>query len=124
MKGYPAPTKSAEETKKAFLRFLGTETQAKYVYTDNSPEFEKAIDDSGFPHDTSTPYRPETNGIAERAVRRVKEGTTCTLIQAGLTHKWWDLAMECFCFLRNIVDMLRNNRTPWQMRFEADFRAK
>jgi hypothetical protein len=94
IKGYPAPTKSAEETKKAFLRFLGTDIKAKYVYTDNSLEFEKAMDEIGFSHDTSIPYRRETNGIAE-SVRRVKEGTTCTLVQSGFIHKWRDLAMEC-----------------------------
>ena len=30
---------------------------------------------------TSTPHRSETNGIAERAVRRVKEGTSAVLLQ-------------------------------------------
>ena len=31
--------------------------------------------------ETSTPHRSETNGIAERAVRRVKEGTSSVLLQ-------------------------------------------
>ena len=30
-----------------------------------------------------TPHRSETNGIAERAVRRVKEGTSAVLLQSG-----------------------------------------
>ena len=33
-------------------------------------------------HCTSTPHRSETNGIAERAVRRVKEGTSAVLLQS------------------------------------------
>ena len=32
----------------------------------------------------STPHRSETNGIAERAVRRIKEGTSAVLLQSGL----------------------------------------
>ena len=32
----------------------------------------------------STPHRSETNGIAERAVRIVKEGTSAVLLQSGL----------------------------------------
>ena len=37
-------------------------------------------------HCTSTPYRSKTNGIAERAVRRVKEGTSAVLLQSGLNE--------------------------------------
>ena len=52
----------------------------KSLYTDNSLEFGK------FPGIivTSTPHRSETHGIAERAVRRVKEGTSAVLLQSGL----------------------------------------
>ena len=39
-------------------------------------------------HRTSTPHRSGTNGIAERAVRRVKEGTSAVLLQSGLDEKW------------------------------------
>ena len=45
---------------------------------------------------TSTPHRSETNGIAERAVRRVKEGTSAVLLQSGLNESWWADSMECF----------------------------
>ena len=42
------------------------------------------------------------NGIAERAVRRVKEGTSAVLLQSGLDNEWWAGSMECHCYLRNI----------------------
>ena len=45
------------------------------MYTDNSVVFGKACVVLSWNHRTSTPHRSETNGIAERAVRRVKEGT-------------------------------------------------
>ncbi len=94
-----------------------------HIYTDNSKEFIKAFEDLGFSHDTSTPHRPETNGIAERAVRRVKEGTSCALSQSGFHDDWWVLAMECYCFLRNIVDISVTNHTAYHNRFGADFRG-
>ena len=56
----------------------------KSLYTNNSLEFGKACEDLSWNHCTSTPHRSETNGIAERAVTRVKEGTSAVLLQAGL----------------------------------------
>ena len=45
-------------------------------------------------HCTSTPHRSETNGIAEGAVRRVKEGTSAVLLQSGQDEEWWADSME------------------------------
>ena len=50
--------------------------------------FGKACEDLSWNHCTSTPHRSETNGIAERAVRRVKEGTSAVLLQSGLNESW------------------------------------
>ena len=60
----------------------------KVIYTDNSLEFGKACEDLSWNHCTSTPHRSETNGIAERAVRRVQEGTSAVLLQSGLDENW------------------------------------
>ena len=57
------------------------------INIDNSLEFGKACEDLSWNHCTSTPHRSETNGIAERAVRRVKEGTSAVLLQSGLDEK-------------------------------------
>ena len=53
-------------------------------FTDNSFEFGKACEDLSWDQCTSTPHRSETHGIAERPVRRVKEGTSAVLLQSGL----------------------------------------
>ena len=34
-------------------------------------------------------------GIPERAVHRIKEGTSAVLLQSGLDEKWWADSMEC-----------------------------
>ena len=43
--------------------------------------------------------RSETNGMAERAVRKIKEGTSDVLLQSCLDEKWWADSMECHCYL-------------------------
>ena len=69
-------------------------------------EFGKVCEDSSWNHCTSTPHRSETNGIAERAVRRVKEGASAVLLQSGLDENWWADSMERNTNLRNIQDLL------------------
>ena len=71
-----------------FQQFLGLH-RGKIITTDGLKEFVRAIDDLELTLDPSTPYRPETNGVAERAVRKVKEGTSCALEQSGLSSEWW-----------------------------------
>ena len=64
----------------SFKKFFGPQVKPVHVYTDNAKEFFKALDEYEIDHDTSTPHRPQTNSVAERAVRRVKEGTSATLV--------------------------------------------
>ena len=60
---------------------------------------------------------PKQMGFAERAVRRVKEGTSAVLLQSGLDEKWWADSMECYCYLRNIQDLLSDGKTLHERRF-------
>ena len=73
--------------------------------------------------ETSTPHRSETNGIAEGAVRRVKEGTSAVLLQSGLNESWWADSMECFTYLRNVTDLLYDGKTPYERRFGQPFKG-
>ena len=63
------------------------------------------------------PHRSETNGIAERALRRVKEGTSAVLLQSGLDENWCADSMECYTHLRNMQDLLLDGKTPFERRF-------
>ena len=80
-------------------------------------ELGKACEDLSLNHCKSTPQRSETNGIAERAVRRVKEGTSAVLLQSGLNKSWWADSMECYTHLRNVTDLLSDGKTPCERRF-------
>ena len=64
-----------------------------------------------------TPLRSETNGIAEKTVRRVKEGTSAVLWQSSLDENWWADSMECYTCQRNIQDLLSDGKTPYERRF-------
>ena len=64
------------------------------------------------------------NGIAERAVRRVKEGTSAVLLQSCLGNEWWADSMECNCYLRNVQDILSDGETPYERRFGMPFHAQ
>ena len=93
-------TKTSQETQRSLQKFLEPDRKPKVIYTVNSVEFGKSCEDLSWNHCTSTPHRSETHGIAERAVRRVKEGTSAILLQSGLNESWWADAMECYTYLR------------------------
>ena len=93
----------------------------KVIYTYNSLEFGKTSEDLSWNHCTSTPHRSETKGIAERAVRRVKDGTSAVLLQSGLNESWWADSMECYTYLRNVTDLLSDGTTPYERRFGKPF---
>ena len=56
----------------------------------------------GWYNPSSTPGDAASNGLAERMVRRVKEGGRTCLIQSGLPYTWWPYAVQHFCAARNI----------------------
>ena len=66
---------------RSLQKFLESERKPNVIYTDRFFKFGKACQDLSWNHYTSPPHRSETNGIAERAVRRVKEGTSAVLWQ-------------------------------------------
>ena len=112
-----AKTKTSQETQRSLQKFLAPDRNPKVIYTDNSLEFGKDCEDFSWNHCTSTPHRSETNGIAERAVRRVKEGTSAVLLQSGLNESWWADSMERYTYLRNVTDLLSDGKTLHERRF-------
>ena len=115
--------KTSQETRRSLQKFLEPERKPKVIYTDNSLEFGKACEDLSWSHCTSTPHRSETNGLAERAVRRVKEGTSAVLLQSGLNESWWADSVECYTYLRNVTDLLSDGKTPYERRFGQPFKG-
>ena len=51
----------------------------------------------------------------------MKKGTSAVLLQSGLDENWWADSMECYCYLRNIQDLLSDGKTPHERRFGVPF---
>ena len=121
IQAYPCKTTTSEETQRSLQKFLEPDRNPKVTHTDNSLEFGKACQDLSWNHCTSTAQRSETNAIAERAGRRVKEVTSAVLLQSGLNENWWADSMECYTCLRNVTDLFSYGKTPYERRFGQPF---
>ena len=117
IQSYPCKNKTSQETQRSLQKFLEPDRKPKDINTDHSLDFGKSCEDLSWNHCTSTPHRSETNGIAERAVRRVKEGTSAVLLQSGLNESWWADSLECYTYVRNVTDLLSDGKTPNEKRF-------
>ena len=117
IQSYPRRNQTSQETERSLRKFLEPSEKPKVIYTDNSLEFGKSCEDLSWNHRTSTPHRSETNGIAERAVRRVKEGTSAVLLQS------WADSMECYCNLRNMPDFSAEGKTHYERPFGEPFKG-
>ena len=113
--GYPKATKSAGDQQDALYEFLG-QVKCRRFYSDCAPDLIRAAKDLGLLHDTATPYRHNTNAVAERAVRKVIEGTKAALEQAGLPPHWWPWAMPHWCHSANIETV--DGDSAWNRRHE------
>ena len=93
---------------KEFTKVFLASEKSKVMYTDNSLEFDKSREDISWNLRTSTSHRSETNDIAERAIRKVKEGTSAVLLQSDLDEKWG-------LILRNTIDICEKSKTSWHI---------
>ena len=100
--GLLAPINDTPCTVKCFHQFYGAIKPAR-IYTDNAKELIASCDQLGWSHDTSTPHRPQSNGVSERHVRKAKEGTRSCLVQSGLFPLCWNYAMRHFFFFLYIT---------------------
>ena len=94
--------------KREFTHLSSEKARPKVIYTHNSLEFCEACEDFLRNHCTFTPRQSETSGTAERAVRRVEEGTSAVLLQSGLDEKWW-AGQCCVTVFFELIG------TSWQM---------
>ena len=98
------------------VKEFGGAVKWTYFFTDGAKELKKAAADLGSTvHLSSTPYRPESNGIIERRVGVISDGVRCLLGQSGLPHGWWTYAARAFCHGLNVRKNV-NGMSPWHRR--------
>jgi hypothetical protein len=111
---YPIADKSSDEVVRALKDCVGPAGHVGLFYTDCSPELDKARKEMKWLHRTSTPGRPQSNGVAERAVRKVLEGSRTLCEHAGLDAVWWPKAARHYCLSNNTE--IREGGSPWSRR--------
>lgn len=78
----------------------------KNLRTDNGKEycnynFERFLSNHGIIHQTSIPYTPQHNGLAERMNRTLVERARCMLFYANLEKKFWAEALATAAYVVN-----------------------
>nr|GFA89564.1 zinc finger, CCHC-type [Tanacetum cinerariifolium] len=69
----------------------------------------------GIIHETTSPYTPQQNGVAERKNKALKKMVNSMLSYSGLSEGFWGEAMLTACYLLNRVSNKRNKTTPYEL---------
>nr|GEV04078.1 zinc finger, CCHC-type [Tanacetum cinerariifolium] len=69
----------------------------------------------GIIHETTAPYTPQQNGVAERKNKALKELVNSMLSYSGLSERFWGEAMSTACYLLNMVPNKMNKTTPYEL---------
>lgn len=103
--------KEKSEAVTAFKRFkvrVENETgcKIKAINTDNGKEyinkhFRQVLEESGVVHQTTIPYTPEQNGVAERVNRTIVEKARTMLLDANLPKEYWAEVASTAVYLAN-----------------------
>ena len=76
---------------------LRTDNGGEYM----SNEFKKYLRDNLIEHETTNPYSPEQNGVAERMNRTLIEKARAMIIHAGLSYSFWGESVNTAVYLTN-----------------------
>lgn len=78
----------------------------KTLHTDNGTEYiineyQAFLKKLGIVHQTSTPYTPQQNGLAERMNRTLLEKARCMLLNAKLQKHYWVEVVSTAAYITN-----------------------
>lgn len=66
-------------------------------------------------HEVTPPYSPESNGVAERKNRTLKEMLNAMLVSSGATLNLWGEAFLSTCHLQNRIIMRKTGKIPYEL---------
>lgn len=105
--------KRKSETFENFIRFKKyvenqTGEKIKILRTDNGGEYvsnnlENYLARKGIKHESTIPYTPEQNGVAERMNRTLTEKAKCFLFDADLHKMYWAEAIHMAAYVTNRI---------------------
>ena len=116
----PVKDKSAESAIKALKYYVG-DRKIVTMYSDNSKELGVAGKQVSELHVTSTPYRPQSNSIAERGIRTLLEATRAALVQAGMPCRFWPMAGAHQSFALAVSRQLNGDPSPYEKLHGEEF---
>ncbi|KAL6344924.1 hypothetical protein AAG906_006685 [Vitis piasezkii] len=91
----------------------------KVLRSDRGGEYESPFVDicaqHGIIHETTTPYSPQSNGVAERKNRTLKEMMNAMLISSSLPQNMWGEAILTANYLLNKVPKKKAEKTPYEL---------
>ena len=104
---------------KATIRMLENQSgkRLKAVRTNNGTEYvnselEAYFSSKGVLHNTTAPYTPEQNGVAERFNRTLMERVRAMLLDAQLEEEYWAEAAATANYVKNRSPASHNSLTP------------
>ncbi|CAH9125353.1 unnamed protein product [Cuscuta epithymum] len=91
----------------------------KTVRSDRGGEYEAPIGDFcasvGIVHERTAPYSPQSNGVAERKNRTLKDMMNAMLVSSGLSQNMWGEAILTSNYLLNKVPRKKYDKTPYEL---------
>lgn len=69
----------------------------------------------GIQQQFSTPYSPQSNGVAERKNRSLQEMASCMLLDANLPKVYWGEAILTATFIQNRLPSRAVDKTPFEL---------
>ena len=91
----------------------------KKIRSDRGGEYEAPFEglclESGIIHQTTAPYTPQSNGVAERKNRTLKEMMNAFLISSGLPENLWGDAILTSNYILNKITKKGIDKTPYEL---------
>ncbi|CAI7741011.1 unnamed protein product [Closterium sp. NIES-54] len=80
-------------------------------------QFTEFVNGKGIVHDLTCPYTLQQNDMAEREMRTVVESVRTMLLDMGVQHHWWHLALRQAVWVCNCLERstLQPGATPYQL---------
>ena len=101
LQSYPSARKDTDAVIRAVKQFMGRR-KIREAYSDDAPQFDKAMKILKIPMDTSLAGKTTHNSLAERTNQFVLVATTTCLLEAGIPPCFWMYAIRCVSHLLNI----------------------